>query len=233
MFIMLDLHTNALTACAAPVQQKMPDLGAITFWQIVASRYANNPLVGFDLYNEPHDITDAVWHSGGTVYSSGVSYTAAGMQQLYDAVRGTGATNLVFASGSGWATTYSTLPLTGTTNLVNAVHAYTCPSGTPESGATCSSGPGGVLDPSNLLGHLATAGQTLPVMVTEFGWPSKFQGQYIQNVINYATSHDWTGWDAFAFDGTNQGLFDLVKDTGPVNDPAVSGMSVMANMLNG
>src|SRR6185312_13469401 len=29
VFVMLDLHTNALTACAAPKQQSMPDAGAV------------------------------------------------------------------------------------------------------------------------------------------------------------------------------------------------------------
>src|SRR5207237_364237 len=29
MFLMIDLHTNAVTACATPTQQKMPDSGAV------------------------------------------------------------------------------------------------------------------------------------------------------------------------------------------------------------
>ena len=106
MFIMLDLHTNALTACAAPTQQDMPDAKAVTVWTTLANRYKSNPLVGFDLYNEPHDVSDTVWHSGGTVTSSGVTYQAVGMQTLYNTVRATGATNLVFASGTNWATAF-------------------------------------------------------------------------------------------------------------------------------
>ena len=130
IFIMLDLHTNALTACAAPAQQDMPDANAVTVWTTLANRYKSNPLVGFDLYNEPHDVSDAVWHSGGTVTSSGVTYQAVGMQTLYNTVRATGATNLVFASGSNWATSFpATAPLTGTSNLIYAAHAYTCPTG--------------------------------------------------------------------------------------------------------
>ena len=130
MFIMLDLHTNALTACAAPTQQDMPDAKAVTAWQTLAARYKSNPLVGFDLYNEPHDVSDAIWHSGGTVTSSGVTYQAVGMQTLYNTVRAAGATNLVFASGNNWATAFpATAPLTGTSNLIYAAHAYTCPSG--------------------------------------------------------------------------------------------------------
>jgi hypothetical protein len=233
MLLMIDLHTNALAACAAPTQQKMPDSGAVQWWTTIAARYQSNPLVGFDLYNEPHDVTDDVWRNGGTLTSSGVTYTAAGMQSLYDAVRGTGATNLVFASGSNWANTYpAAAPLTGTTNLVYAAHAYTCPNGTEASGATCTAGPGGVLDPSGILRNFDAIGTTMPVVVTEFGWPNKYEGRYIGNVIDYATARGWSGWDVFAFDGTSAGLFDLVKDTGPVHDPAISGMAAMVRMLD-
>ena len=232
IFVMLDLHTNALTACAAPQQQSMPDANAKTFWTTVAQRYKNNPLVGFDLYNEPHDISDAVWRSGGTVTSSGVTYSAPGMQTLYNTVRATGATNLVFASGTNWATQFpTTAPLTGTSNLIYAAHAYTCPSGLPSSGASCTTGPDGTIyDPSGLLSHFASAATTVPVMVTEFGFPDKNDGRYITNVQGYASSHGFVGWDVYAFDNSTGGLFDLWKNTGSVIDPSASGMAVMAGM---
>ena len=234
LFIMLDLHTNALTRCAAPTQQDMPDAKATTVWNALATRYKTNPLVGFDLYNEPHDVSDAVWHSGGTVTSSGVTYQAVGMQKLYNTVRATGAANLVFASGSNWATAFpATAPLTGTRNLVYAAHAYTCPAGLPSGGASCSAGPDGTIyDPSGLLSHFATIGQTMPVMVTEFGFPDKNDGRYITNVQNYAASHGWVGWDVYAFDNSTGGLFDLWKNTGSLIEPAASGMAVMTGMTS-
>jgi hypothetical protein len=233
MFVMLDLHTLAVTPCAAPKQQPMPDSGAVTFWQTLATRYQGNPLVGFDLYNEPHDVSDAVWHNGGSVTSSGITYTAVGMQKLYDTVRATGATNLVFASGTGWASQFpTTAPLTGTSNLIYAAHAYTCPNGTPQSGATCNPGPAGVYDPSGILSNFDAIGATMPVMVTEFGWPDKLDGQYNANVIAYAGSHNMVGWDVYAFDNTTTGRFDLVNDTGALYDPAPAGMAVMTGMLS-
>jgi hypothetical protein len=210
----------------------MPDANAKTFWTTVAQRYKNNPLVGFDLYNEPHDISDAVWRSGGTVTSSGVTYSAPGMQTLYNTVRATGATNLIFASGTNWATQFpTTAPLTGTSNLIYAAHAYTCPSGLPSSGASCTTGPDGTIyDPSGLLSHFASAATTMPVMVTEFGFPDKNDGRYITNVQNYAAAHGFVGWDVYAFDNSTGGLFDLWKNTGSVIDPSASGMAVMAGM---
>lgn len=232
IFVMLDLHTNGLTPCAGPKQQAMPDANAKTFWTTVAKRYRNNPLVGFDLYNEPHDISDAVWRSGGTVTSSGVTYTAPGMQTLYTTIRAAGATNLIFASGTNWATEFpTTAPLTSTNNLIYAAHAYTCPAGLPSSGASCTTGPDGTIDdPSGLLSHFSSPATTMPVMVTEFGFPDKNDGRYISRVLNYTTAHSFVGWDVYAFDNSTGGLFDLWKNTGSVIDPSASGMAVMAGL---
>jgi aryl-phospho-beta-D-glucosidase BglC (GH1 family) len=233
MVLVLDLHTNALTACGAwDQQQKMPDAQAVSFWQAAATRYKNNPLVAFDLYNEPHDVTDAQWKNGGSISSSGVTYQAVGMQKLYDTVRATGAKNLVFASGRGWAGTYpATAPLTGTTNLIWAVHAYTCPTATPANGGACQSGPGGVEDPSGILGSFATVGTTQPVMVTEFGWPDPNDGDYIANVAAYASSHGWVGWNAFVFNNFTGSQFDLLKDVNSVWNPRAAGVAVINGML--
>jgi len=233
MVALVDLHTNATTPCGDTVQQNLPDTGAITFWKTVAARYKSNPLVAFDLYNEPHDVSDSVWRNGGTTTTNGVTYTAAGMQQLYNAVRGTGATNLVMASGTNWASDFpSTAPLTGTTNLIYAVHAYTCPNGTPAQGQACNPGPAGIYDPSGILGHFAAISATTPVMVTEFGWPDRNDGVYMSNVISYAQQHGFAGWSAWAFDGTTYNAFDLVKDTGPLNDPTATGMAVMSAFIS-
>ena len=233
MFTLLDLHSNAVVPCAAPHQQAMPDQRALDFWQLVADRYKSNPLVGFDLFNEPHGVSDALWRDGGTVVSSGVTYATPGMQRLYDAVRATGASNLVFASGPNWASTFpASAPLRHTSNLVYAAHAYTCPTGTPQSGATCNPGPAGVDDPTGILDRFDQAARSVPVMVTEFGYPDRYDGRYIANLTSAVATRGWVGWDAFAFDGSNSGLFDLVKDTGPLWDPTVSGMAVMTAMLH-
>ena len=58
------------------------------FWRSCAARYANRPGVLFDLLNEPHDTTWEVWHDG--------------LQMLLDAVRSTGAMNVVVCGGLDW-----------------------------------------------------------------------------------------------------------------------------------
>jgi endoglucanase len=234
MVALLDLHTNAVKACAAPAQQAMPDGNAVTFWKTVAARYKSNPLVAFDLYNEPHDISDAVWRNGGTVTSGGVTYTAPGMQQLYAAVRGTGATNLITASGPNWASSFpAAAPLTGVTNLVYGVHVYTCMTNTPANGGTCNPGPGGALDPSGILNRFNTAQTQVPLMVTEFGWPDTYDGRYVATVIDSVAARGWAGWDVFAFDSSNTGRFNLVKDTSATPNPSPAGMAVMTRMAAG
>jgi hypothetical protein len=117
MYAILDLHWSDVQGRApcdsgcTTGQQPMPDADSVTFWQQVAARYADRPGVVFDLYNEPHDVSWSCWRNGGcSVLSSPstnggtqVAYTAVGMQQLTDAIRGQGAHNLVLAAGLDWA----------------------------------------------------------------------------------------------------------------------------------
>jgi hypothetical protein len=203
MVALLVLHNNSRRPCLASSQQRMADNpGSVDFWKSVASRYRTNPLVAFDLYNEPHDVTWAQWLNGGTVVDSdGVVWQAAGMQQLYDAVRSQGALNLVFVSGNVWGNDPPGMAsLVQGLNIVYAAHYYTCQAAPPSSCATP--------DPYNP----APAGQRLDawsaflrghaVMVTEFGWPDPTNGSYNQNVINWAESKN-VGWTAY---GWNQGV---------------------------
>jgi endoglucanase len=92
-------------------QHVMPDRHSVDFWHDVATRYKNHPNVIFGLYNEPHDAPWNVWRDGGTITDSPAqrardqtrtTYQAVGMQNLYDAVRSTGAKNLVTISGLDW-----------------------------------------------------------------------------------------------------------------------------------
>jgi hypothetical protein len=230
MVALLDLHFNTVTPCSKPGLQEMADApNAITFWRQVAARYASDPLVAFDLYNEPHGIPDAIWRNGGLVHQGNVTFLAAGMQQLYDAVRGVGASNLVFVSGNQWATKFPGDALINGHNLVYAVHAYTCPQASPPS---CSSPD--PYDPPQLLNSWVGPSATVPVVITEFGWPDRNDGRYITNVINFAHQHGW-GWSVFAWDGNTAGQFDLLADVGPgANyEPSPAGMAVIAGLVSG
>src|SRR5256714_8560343 len=69
--------------------------------QAIGNAFKNDPLTIIGLQSEPHDISWACWRSGGS--SCSVGYTALGMQGALDAVRSTGATNPVTASGIDYA----------------------------------------------------------------------------------------------------------------------------------
>jgi hypothetical protein len=101
--VILDLHWNTANTAQATGQQVMADANhSPAFWTSVVHAFkGKSKSVVFDLYNEPHDISWQCWRDGGTC--SGVSFQVAGMQSLVNAVRATGATNLILLGGLGWS----------------------------------------------------------------------------------------------------------------------------------
>jgi len=110
-YIILDLHWSSagLPDDSKNGQHKMPDLECKDFWIDVANRYKNNPAVLFNLYNEPHDVSVEVWRNGGMVTEGDITYEAVGHQQLVEAIRDTGAKNIIIAGGLNWGYSLSTI----------------------------------------------------------------------------------------------------------------------------
>jgi endoglucanase len=69
--------------------------------QAIGNAFKNDPKTFIGLQSEPHDISWACWKNGGS--SCSVGYTALGMQGALNAVRSTGANNVVTASGIDYA----------------------------------------------------------------------------------------------------------------------------------
>jgi len=221
MVALLDLHKTVMKPCTKAQMQAMADTQYATeFWKQVAARYKNNPLVAFNLYNEPRDISDSAWLKGGTVTWAGVTYNAIGMQTMYNIVRDQGANNLVFVAGNRSATRPPSLAIKGK-NIVYAAHDYTCVE-LPCSSAHPFDGGAG-------LTSWSTFSSTHPVMVTEFGWPNLKDGRYAKSVIAAAEARGW-GWSAFAWDGTSVGLFSLVSSMGTAYEPSPAGIPVLAGL---
>ena len=159
-----------------------------SFWTSVANRFKNNGMVIFDLFNEPipnnnaNDGTDTgarrsweCWRDGyasgscdatqnaGTASSGMTASQVVGMQALLNAVRATGATNVVQVNGIQWGNTiwssstrnFLTYKLTDPlNNTTAAMHTYNwtwCP------------------DLACLQREVAPIAAVLPVFIGEFG----------------------------------------------------------------
>lgn len=132
--VIFDLQWAAPGTTQATMLTPMPDMDhAPAFWTSAANAFKSNSSVIFDLFNEPfpdsNADTTAAWTClsvGGTC--PGVSYTAASMQSLINAIRATGATNVIMVPGvqftnslSQWLT-YK--PTDTANNLVASWHSY-------------------------------------------------------------------------------------------------------------
>ncbi len=121
LYVVLDLHWAAPGAHVPKEQQPMADADhAPAFWQSVAARFKDDAGVVFDVFNEPYIDTSnastqdpwACLRDGCTIIKGqnlGGSYASAGTQSLVDAIRATGATNVIMVPGlayssdlSGW-----------------------------------------------------------------------------------------------------------------------------------
>jgi endoglucanase len=181
------------TPSSAPFAKEMADSRSVDFWSAVASAYKGNLLVQFDLFNEPNNVSDAVWRDGGAVsYSTTVNgvrqsmtFQTPGMQALYDTVRSAGATNLVFVAGGGWGTNVDALyraPLDGY-GIVGSTHVY-CNNCTAENPHL----------PANLeVNNSARVLARYPVVMTESGWEQSQDGTFNKASLEWAESHV-DGW---------------------------------------
>lgn len=194
-YVLLDLHWNDCDQWGSNIgQHVMPDMNSITFWRDCARLYRNNPAVLFDLYNEPHNTTWDIWLNGGTISErSGagarqgrfvpITYKTPGMKAMLDAVRSTGATNMVVCGGLDWAYDLSgflkgyALQDPDGQGIIYACHAY--------------NNKGESVD--KMLSHLDAAMPRIPVIVSEFGGG----GAWITRVVKEIDKRrcNYIAWD--------------------------------------
>ncbi|OBT45641.1 hypothetical protein VE00_03519 [Pseudogymnoascus sp. WSF 3629] len=175
------------------------------FWGELARRFVDNEKVIFGLMNEPHDMD--------------TNLVLANDQAAVDAIRATGALQLIIAPGNGWTGGHSwTTPYTGNSpasssimhhltdpasNLAFDIHEYldTDFSGTHSS---CSNLASTSLAP--LTAWLKE--HSFKAMITEFGASNGTQcASYVSDLLGYMKDNEeyigWTAWAAGPFWGPN------------------------------
>jgi endoglucanase len=190
------LYTGSSSGCSsaqATCQKPMPDAAqAIPFWTSVASTFKGNNAVVFDLFNEPYASRATgntatgwqCWLSGGTC--SGIGYQVAGMQSMVNAVRSTGASNVIMLGGEEYSNDLTSWlankPTDPDGNLVASWHSYNF--------NTCSS-------QSCWTSQVAPVAASVPVVAGEIGENDCASG-YITPLMNWLDS-EHIGYLAWAW----------------------------------
>jgi len=204
-YVIVDLHHVTDYGPGAHPQSEV-----LNFWNYVAPRYANNPEVIFEVFNEP--INPDNW----TTWKNYI-------QPVVDAIRAVAPNNLILMGGPQWSTRVNDAvndPISGG-NIVYVYHIY------PNQGTPTTS----LLD-----SKFGNAANSIPIIITEFGWND--HPDYSDNVTHGTTSgwgqpfrtymdnHPHISWVNYIFDnywkpqifdwnwnlmgGENQGQF--IKD---------------------
>jgi hypothetical protein len=224
LYVILDLHWAAPGDVCPTLQNAMADADhSVTFWTSVANTFKGSPNVIFELFNEPFlDMTQALvgdspWPDllkGGALTSVAAAapgnsitvphrWQTAGMQQMLDAVRATGATNVVLTSTLSYAgAIYNWLKYkpSDPANQLGAVwHAYSLPKYPAQ--VACVGLPGCSATIMKAAIDIRAAGY--PVVITEFGdtiggatspWASVLLPFADENGIGYL-GWTWDTWD--------------------------------------
>ncbi|HEX5120375.1 MAG TPA: cellulase family glycosylhydrolase [Pseudonocardiaceae bacterium] len=206
MDVILDLHwtdglyTGNSSGCAsaeATCQKPMPDAAqAVPFWSSVATTFKGNNSVIFDLFNEPFPSRATgsettgwqCWRDGGTC--TGIGYPVAGMQSLVNAVRATGASNVIMLGGIEFSNDLTQWlqfePTDPDNNLVASWHSYNF--------NTCST-------QACWTSQIAPVAASVPLVAGEIG-ENDCAGGYITNLMSFldGIGASYLGWTWNAWD---------------------------------
>jgi len=175
LYVIIDLHWNAPGNKPALEQQFDADADhSPAFWRSVASALRSDRAILFDLYNEPHDLSWSCWRNGCRTPQG---WKAAGMQQLVNAVRSTGAKQAILVGGLNWANDLSGWlrwrPRDSARQLVASVHVY--------EGNEC----GDEACWNSVIGKVA---KQVPVVTGELG-QDRCAHDFIDPYMNWADAH--------------------------------------------
>jgi putative cell wall-binding protein len=217
--VILDLHSSAPAGYSAHGQRAMADAQSVTFWSSLATSFATDPSVIFDLFNEPYSrspftLTWSCWKSGGCqapveddyspIGPAHATYAVAGMDALVAAVRAAGAPQPVMLGGlnysndlTGWLASRPT-----DDQLVASWHNYP---GQGCSSATCWNA------------QILPVAAVVPVVTGEFGQNSSAtDAGYMEPFMNWADANGigylpWAWWDVPASESVSNSIYALIN----------------------
>jgi len=129
LYVILDLHDDTQSGSPYGDNADLPKAESVVFWKSIAMHYKDNPMVMFDVFNEPKATNWQTWlHGGGTQAGANI----VGFQDLVDGIRSTGAKQIIIvepgsAGGgspkdAGWATIGNNT--INDLNIVYSLHVY-------------------------------------------------------------------------------------------------------------
>ena len=141
LYVILSLHEDLRSGLQLNESgSEMPTDLAVAYWHTVAAAFKSNPMVMFDVYNEPRirgltgqGLTDKdwqLWLHGGILYpGTQYSVNVRGVQDLVNAIRQAGAKQIVIVEAlQNW---FQTIDANGTgsnfvvdPNVVYSAHVY-------------------------------------------------------------------------------------------------------------
>lgn len=196
MVAILDLHSRKRIDAPEFGNLAMPDSESVAFWRSVAERFAGNPSVMFDAFNEPYsryhdakrrwifELSWPCWRDGGcrapladdrTPTSGEPSYDVQGMASVVGAIRDAGADQPVLLGGLDYANDLSHWLefKPDDDQLVAAFHSYDF--------KRCA-------DPACWDAELARLADSVPVITTELGAADPRDG-YVADYLAWADRH--------------------------------------------
>jgi aryl-phospho-beta-D-glucosidase BglC (GH1 family) len=190
LYVILDLHWTAPGNACPMIQNAMADADhAITFWTSLAETFKSSPNVIFELFNEPFlnatqsalvdstpwadmlngDGTLSAYLTDGTPAVISYTWRNAGYQQMLNAVRATGATNVVLTGTLGYSQFLDSWlqwkPTDPAGQLGASWHVYPYPGSPTE--ISCAPEPVCAAQVTTAAHLIRIAGY--PVVITEFG----------------------------------------------------------------
>lgn len=235
VYVMLDLHWSDMGIWGAENGQHfLPDDHTRAFWQDAAPRYANNPAVLFDPYNEPHFANDqpsdadfTTWRDGGMITETGEffgGYHSPGMQGLANTIRAAGANNIIAPEGLNWGSNLTGV-LTGhalsdpTGNLMYQSHLY----------------PNKLAD-AQVARSVEAVANTFPIYVGEWGsggvvgQPDQDAAESNRQMLAYLDGHPNFSWTAWALTPDLDGEYNLLTSWNAAATTSDYGSYVKVNL---